>query len=798
MKVVLSWLREFAPIEGEPAEIADQLSALGLEVEDLIEVGAGLDGIVVARVLEVREHPNADKIRLVDVDRGDGEALQVACGASNMVSGDLVALATVGTVMPDGMEIAARKMRGEMSNGMLCSSRELGLGDDHTGIMILDAGLSLGTPIREALEIRHDWVFDIDVNPNRPDALSVLGVARDLAAWQGVPFAVPEPVVSESGAETSTLASVDVADTDLCGRFVARVISGVRLGRSPSWLCQRLLAAGMRPINNVVDVSNYVMLELGQPNHTYDLATLPGGAIGVRMARDGEVVETLDGVERRLSADDGVIVDGSDGVIGIAGVMGGATTEISDSTTDVLLELAWWNPEIIAAASTRLNVPSEASLRFKRGTDPTLPAFAARRFAELLNEISPGLTLHPGVIDVDHVGSREPVLVRTDKVNSVLGTDLGRDEIGDLIEPIGFTSTAVGDDLDVTIPPHRWFDCATEIDIIEEVARHYGYVNLGKSVPLSPHVGDLTPVQRARRQIRAALVGVGLTEALPMPFLAPGDLEACGLDPSGLVLTNPLAAEESVLRTSLRPGLLKAVAYNGRHRKPGVRFFEIGHVFGLGDRGVITDVERSSGAGVVLGGEAEHLGVVLAGSEAPATVALLEIVLASVDLGPLVLRAELLPGLHPGRAAAIEVSGVEVGAVGEVDPGVLAALDIDQRVAWLQLDLTKLLAIPSLVPQFRPISRFPSTDLDFAFVVDQDTTAAAVHTTIRAAGGDLVRAVDLFDVFRSDALGEGRRSLAFRVRFQAADRTLTDAEIANVRAGIISEVEAIHQATLRV
>ncbi|HLU42668.1 MAG TPA: phenylalanine--tRNA ligase subunit beta [Microthrixaceae bacterium] len=801
MKVLLSWLREFAPIEGSADEVAAQLTALGMELESVAEVGRGLDGIVVAKVLAVREHPDADRIRLVDVDPGDGSSLQIACGASNMAPGDLVPLATVGTVMPDGMEISARRMRGEMSNGMLCSARELQLGDDHSGILILPGDLEPGAPVREALGLAEDVVFEFDALPNRPDTLSVLGVARDLAAHQKVPFHVPEPAVDTEGAPTGELASVEILAPDLCGRFLVRVLSGIELAPSPRWMAQRLVAAGMRPINNVVDVSNYVMLETGQPNHTYDLARLPGGALRVRWARDGERLVTLDGVERELRSSDGVITDAEDRPVALAGVMGGASTEIGEGTTDVLLELAWWDPVAVAATSTRLNLPSEASLRFKRGVDPEIAPHAARRFAELLAAVTPA-RLHPGEVEArGNLPEPPTVRVRTGRVNALLGTSLTRDEVAGLLEPIGYRSTPVGDDdLDVAVPSWRP-DSSIEADVVEEVARHHGYDRLPREVPVSPHTGELSPAQRDRRVLRRTLMAQGLDEAMPMPFLAPGDLERCGLPPDGLRLANPLAAEESVLRTSLLPGLLDAVAYNASHRNTGVRLFEVGRVFSLGDEGVITDVERSVAAGRVLSGEREHLAAVLAGCEAPAAVELLEVALGAVGRRVSTLHAAEIPGLHPGRAAQVEVraggSTSVVGTVGEVDPAVLARLGIEERVAWLQLDLDALAALPVEVPLHRPVSRLPSTDFDLAFTVPEEVPAADVAATIREAGGPLVARVELFDVFRSEQLGEGRRSLAYRIRVQPEERTLTDAEVGELRAAAVAAVERTHGATLR-
>jgi phenylalanyl-tRNA synthetase beta chain len=802
MKVLLSWLREFAPIEGDAASIAAELTDLGMEVEEVVEIGAGLAGVVAARVLEVRSHPDADRIRLVDVDAGDGEALQICCGASNMAAGDVVPLAAVGAVLPGGLEIAARKLRGQMSHGMLCSARELELGDDHAGILILPPDVTPGTPLVDALGITPDVAFGFDTLPNRPDTLSMVGVARDLAARQRVPFSLPEPQATESGADVGDLLDVELVDGDLCGRFVARVISGVELGPSPRWMAQRLLGAGMRPINNVVDCSNYVMLELGLPNHTYDLATIAGARLRVRWATDGETIRTLDGIERVLSSSDGVIADGDDRAIGIAGVMGGASTEISSSTTDVALELAWWDPGTVAGSAASLNLHSEASLRFKRGTDPELVELGAKRFAELLAAASAGGStpprLHPGVLDRrGDLPSPSRVRVRTERVNALLGTSLDRELIAGLVGPIGFRCEAVGDgDLDVVVPSWRP-DSTIEEDVVEEVARQYGLGRIPRCTPTSPHTGELRPDQRARRRLRRVLIGAGCSEAMPMPFLAPGDLERCGLPADGLLLANPLAAEESVLRTSLRPGLLASVAHNAAHRQPGVRLFETGRVFGTGAGGVITDVVASEIAGRVLDGEREHLGVVLAGAEAPAAVTLLELVLTSLGVGPFVLTAATLPGLHRGRGAAIEVAGVPLGEVGEIDPGVLDAHGIAERVAWVGLDLSTLWSLPVPVIHAQAVSRFPSTDVDLAFVVGDEVPAAAVAATIRSASGDLLRQVELFDVYRGEGTGAGRRSLAYRLRFQAADRTLTDVEVAEVRRTVIDEVTGTHGAELR-
>jgi phenylalanyl-tRNA synthetase beta chain len=783
MKVLLSWLREFAPLEGAPEDIADQLSALGLAVEEMTAVGEGFDGLVVARVLDLRPHPDADRIQLVDVDAGDGQALQICCGAFNMSVGDLVPLATLGTVMPNGMEIARRKMRGEWSNGMLCASEEIGLGDDSEGIMLLDAALEPGTPLSEALEIVSDVLYDLEVNPNRPDAMSVAGVARDLAAVQQVPFSLCRPTVQESGDLAPGRVSVEIIDHDLCGRFALRVLDGITVEPSPRWLANRLTALGMRPINNVVDASNYVMLELGQPSHTYDLARLDGAGFTVRRAVDGEAITTLDGVERTLESSDGVVTDAQNVVIGIAGVMGGASTEIDETTTTVALEMAWWDPISISATARRLGLRSEASARFERGADPEVAELAMQRFVELL--APSGVTMAPGLIDErGNLPAVDPVTVRVARVNALLGTEISQEAMSALLTSLEFANTVDGDDLQVIVPSFRP-DTTTETDIAEEVARLYGYANIVKTVPLSTLTGGLTNRQKDRRSVRNTMLGLGIDEAMPVPFLAPGDLEAAGLSAAGVTVANPLVAEESVMRASLRPGLLKTLAYNASHRLTGLQIFEVGHVY------------DQPAQPQPLPDENEHLGVALAGADAGEAVAVWSALADALALGQYELVADQPAGLHATRTARIEVSGTPVGFVGEIDPTVLAAYEVPQRVGWLEVNLDVLLALPHGVKMFAAFSRYPTSDVDLAFEVDESVPAAAVAAALREAAGSLLVDLALFDVFRSEAMGEGKRSLAYTLRFQADDRTLTDGEIAETRQRCIDAVQGALPAVLR-
>jgi phenylalanyl-tRNA synthetase beta chain len=630
-------------------------------------------------------------------------------------------------------------------------------------------------------------LYDLEINPNRPDAMSVAGVARDLAARLGVPFTLPEPVVDEVPASRLGGVTVEVEAPDLCGRFTARVLRDVTVGASDPAIARRLALLGMRPINSLVDVSNYVMLELGQPNHPYDLAKVRGGGLRVRRARPGEAMVTLDDIERRFTVDDLLICDAEDRPVGIAGIMGGAETEIGTSTSDVLLEMAWFLPIGIARTSRRLRLRSEASARFEKGTDPEIIDLAHRRFAELV--AASGARLEAGTVDVrGELPDRRSVRVRTGRLNRLLGTDLAGPDIAGLLEPIGFAATVTGEDTEVAIPSWR-YDSSTEIDVVEEVARHYGYTTIGRSLPPSAHAGRLTDRQRERRRLRNLLVGRGLSEAMPLPFLAPGDLERCGLPGDGIEIANPLVAEESVLRTSLLPGLVKALATNAARRNTGVGLWEIGHVFRRPAAG-------PNGDG--LPDEREALGVALGGRDATEAVHEWRAVAEVLSLRGVSVRNEAVPGLHPTRSARLVGPGGEaVGAVGEIDPGVLETHGIGERVGWVEVDLDVVAELPHDPHVYRPVSIYPSSDIDLAFEVDEAVPAAAVEQALRAAAGERLASLRLFDVYRGEGIAAGRRSLAYTLRLDAPDHTLTDDEVAEVRRRCIAAVEAELPATLR-
>lgn len=816
MRVPLSWLRDFAPFEGDPVALGETFDDLGMVVEGLDRVGEGLDGVVVARVLDVRPHPKADRVRLTEVDAGDGRSRQVVCGAPNVAAGQLVALATIGAVLPGDFEISRRQVRGQWSEGMICSSKELGLGEDADGIMVLPAGLEPGTAFAEAMGIASDVVYDLAIEANRPDALGMAGVARDAAARLGLPFAITEHPVAEGAQRVEELASIAVECPDLCPRFTARVMTGVKVGESPAWLVRRLALAGMRAISDIVDASNYVMLELGQPTHPYDLDLLPGAGLLVRRAEPGETIVTLDGVTRRLGDGDDCLICDANGVpVGIGGIMGGASSEISASTTRVLLEAAYFDRMTIARTSKRLGLRSEASARFERGCDPEGIERAAARFFSLLtgggaggggaedarlgsDTISaPTTTGGPevavGMLDEWHRPPQPPpIRLRTERVNALLGAAITDDEIRSLLGPIGFTASPAGAGLHEVVVPSFRPDVEGEIDLVEEVARHHGYSRITPTVPASPYVGQLTPYQRGRRHLREILAGAGVSEAVTPPLVGPGDHERSGLGGEAIAAVDPLAREESILRTSLLPGLLKAIAFNVSHRSPDVALFEIGHVFRppMGRRGPLPD-------------EPEMLMVALAdpegGPDAGAVAAkrLLDLVLDALHVRSARLDAATAPGLHPSRTARVQLRGDVIGHVGEVDPAVLEAMGIAGRVGLIEVLLEGLIPQQRSYVQSRPVSRHPSSDIDLALVAADTTPAAAIAVTLREAAGDLLTDLRLFDVFRDARLGTGRRSLAFRLRLQALDRTLTDAEVAELRRRCIDAAAASHAAEIR-
>jgi len=793
VRAPLSWIRDFTPVEAPLPDVVSALNQLGLEVEGVEQPGEEIARVISARVLHVETHPDADKLVLVDVDTGSGQT-RVVCGAPNVVPDMVVPYAPPGATLPDGIALEKRKIRGVISDGMLLSQRELGLGDDHEGILGLDPTTELGRAVTEVLGL-DDVVFDLAITPNRPDAMSVVGVARELAAHFGLPLSVPEPTVATSGAPTSELASLVIEAPDRCPRYVARV-STVTTGPSPEWMARRLVLAGMRPISNVVDVTNYVLLERGQPLHAFDRSRLAGPGIVVRRAEAGERMTTLDGVERALSDADLLICDADRVPQAIAGIMGGRTGEVSDSTSDVLLESAYFEPTGIGKTSRRLGLRSESSSRFERGTDPEGVLTGADRACELFAQVA-AATVAPAPLDEYPRPHQRPQLtVRTARVNAILGTDLEPARVREVLQPLAVETDGEGDTF-TAVPPSFRPDLTREIDLVEEVARRIGFDAIGRTVARAPAAGGLTARQRERRLIADALIGAGCNEAMTISLVAPDDQAKFGF--RGMVeVSNPLRAEESVLRMALVPSLLNAVAFNASHGQADTALFEMGTVFLAPGEAAPLPVER------------EHVGCAMAGfvrrrpveGDRPFdvydAVDRVRAIAEELALADFQLAAGTVAGYAPGRTAQIVVDGNAIGQLGEVDPVIVSALRLAGPVVAFEVDADALYNGTRRERRFREVSTFPPSSVDLAFVMADTVPAAAIEATLIAAVGDVLEEVRLFDVFRTDALdAEGRKSLAFTLRFRAPDRTLTDSDVQGLRQRAIDAVTAAHGAELR-
>jgi phenylalanyl-tRNA synthetase beta chain len=807
MLAPLSWIRDFTPVIAPVADIVAALNQLGLEVEGVDQPGEGIGGVVAARILDVTAHPNADKLQLADVDYGTGTT-RVVCGAPNIAPGMLVPYAGAGATLPGGLTLERRTIRGVDSDGMLLSARELGLGEDHSGILELDGSTEPGVDVREALDL-DDVVFDLAITPNRPDAMCIVGVARELAAHFALDFVVPEPAARTDEGAAGDI-TVVIEDPVRCPRYLGRA-AAVTVAPSPAWLARRLVKAGMRPICNVVDVTNYVLLERNQPLHAFDLARLGGRGIVVRLAGAGERITTLDGVERALEPDDLLICDAERAPQAIAGIMGGSTSEVSDTTTEILLESAYFERMGIARSSKRLKLRSESSARFERGIDPDAVARNAERAMELLVEVAGARVALAAVDEYPTPWTRPRIRLRSSRVNAVLGTALDAEDVWDALAPLGIeldddlddaADDAVARDITTVraVPPSWRPDLEREIDLVEEVARRVGFDAIGRTLPdTHGQVGALTTRQRERRLVADALVGVGLSEAVTLPLVAPADLARAGAPTDRVVrAANPLRAEESVLRTRILAGLLRAVAGNHAQGLTDVALFEQGRVFAA----------PGDGAGP-LPAEPEHLALALSGGvrrapveddravDAYDAVDALRAVFDALGVDDVEVADAGVAGFRAGRAARVSVGGVDAGVVGEVAPSVLDALGLIGPVVAAEVALDPLFAAPRRDRTFRAPSRFPASSVDLAFVVDEALSAAAIVATLRAAVPDVLESVYVFDEFRADALGPGRRSLAFALRFRAADRTLTDAEIGDCRRQAIDAVVAAHGAELR-
>jgi phenylalanyl-tRNA synthetase beta chain len=801
MRLPLNWLHAYTD-PGLPADaLASRLALTGTEVDRIHTHGVtALDRFVVGRVRSAERHPDADRLSVCIVDVGDGDDRQIVCGAPNVATGQTVAVGLSGAVMPDGTKLKKAKLRGVESNGMILAEDELAIGMDHDGIMVLPDSLAPGTPLEDVLPIATD-VLELEITPNRPDCLSVYGVAREVHAATGAPLAPAEWTDVELPSGDVAGVRIEVQDPELCPRFTARLYEDVTIGPSPWWLKARLMAAGQRPISNVVDITNYVMLAAGQPLHAFDFDLVAGGHLVVRRAQPGERITTLDDVERTLDAEMVVICDDA-GPTSIAGVMGGQRSEVGAGTTRVLMEAATWNGPNIQRTSTRLGLRSEASGRFEKQLQPE-QAMDGQALAHMLMVELCGARPVDGTVDVGGAGPEPAVIrLRDARVSGLLGADVPRADSALILSGLGFGVTDAEDGLDVTVPYWRRADVTREADLIEEVARLWGLEKLPATLPSRRGAsGRLTTGQRLRRRAEDALVGAGLSEAVGWSFAAPDLVERLRLpadDPrhAAVVLRNPMSEDQSVLRTMLVGSGLDALRRNRSRGTHDVRLFEYGNVYLAEPRGGVPTVAETRSQ--PLPTERPHLAALMTGAVRPATwqepsppvagfftaKAVLEALLRALRVPWTVERANE-PFLHPGRAAAVVVGGEPAGWLGELHPGVAAAWDLE-TVAGFELRWDVLERHAITVPRAVDVTAFPAVRQDLAVVVPDDVAAAAVVDVVERAGGALLHGVEVFDVYRGTQIGEGRASLALRLEFRADDRTLTDEEVAQRRAKIVT------------
>ncbi|WP_020675854.1 phenylalanine--tRNA ligase subunit beta [Geopsychrobacter electrodiphilus] len=795
MIVTCNWLREFVDFDFSPQDLAHRLTMAGLEVEGMTSIGEGLDTVVVARLEQVERHPDADRLTVCQVNNGD-EFVQVVCGATNHKAGDYIALAQPGSTLPGDFKIKKSKIRGQESMGMLCSEKELGLSNESAGIMILDSNLALGTPIFEALGLK-DTAFEIGLTPNRPDCLSVVGIAREVAAMCSRPLRLPVSEVKAFGDDITTSASVELADPQGCPRYAARFVRNVKIGASPDWMVKRLESVGMRSINNVVDITNYVMLELGHPMHAFDYRYLDGGKIVVKRADEGELFTTLDGTEHTLTAEDLMICDGSRSVA-MAGVMGGLNSEVKDDTTCVLLEAAYFNPISIRRTSKRHGLHTESSHRFERGADIDMIPVALDRAASLIAVLAGG-EIAAGLIDAYPAPlPKVTINLTADKSERLLGTRIELVKIMSLLEGIGLTvapGTVVPDgSIDVSVPSFRP-DLERDVDLIEEVARLFGYDNIPPTMPVASLGAQLSKIElKQESKLRNLMAGWGFSEIINYSFIAVDTAARLRLvepDPrlGPVKIMNPLTEDQAVMRTTLVPSMLETLSRNLAYRSNDLHMYEL--------RPVFFTAEGTRGSRQEL-----HLTAAITGRNAPVGWAssirpvdfydlkgVLEKILMTLGVKDFTFSSERSePYLHPGKSALVKSGKIVLGSIGELHPLVQKDFNLDQTVFIFDLNLDLLFnqTIKQVVFDFP--SKFPAVDRDSALLLAADIEAEQVLNVARRHLGKYGQSVVIFDVYTGKGIPEGKKSLALRVRYGSAEKTLTEEDVTKAHGKLVNSI----------
>ncbi|REL37972.1 phenylalanine--tRNA ligase subunit beta [Rhodohalobacter sp. SW132] len=802
MKISVNWLRQYVETDLDPNEIADKLTLLGLEVEEIEQIGNSFDKMVVGEVQAVRSHPNADKLQLCDVNTGD-EVSQIVCGAPNVAKGQKVAVAKVGATMPEPMPngeyltIKKMKLRGESSSGMICSEAELGLSEDHSGIMVLNDDLKIGTPLNEALNIEQDTVLEIGLTPNRPDAACHIGVARDLAAVLEAELSSPYTQVDKPANDLSDSIEISIKNSEKCHRYAAFMVEGVTVEESPNWLKQRLLSIGLRPINNVVDITNYVLHEIGQPLHAFDYDKIAGKKIIVQDFDEEKTFTTLDDVKRTVPAGTLFICDEKEPVA-VAGVMGGEDSEVTDQTKTILIESAYFDPSSIRKASKALTLQSDSSYRFERGIDPTLQVRAAKRAADLIAEVTGGSVVN-GYADIHPVKpEQKKVSVRISRINSLLGTDLSLEESEKILNLLEFETEQTDENtLNCTVPHFRP-DVSREVDLIEEVGRVYDYNRIPRP-DTAPFVTPepLTDWENLVERIRGYAVSLAYKEITTNSLLSKKEATLLSHEGNHIDTLNPVSQENTTLRPHLSGGFLKAVKYNLHRNEEQLRFFEIGHVFNASDDGTWVDgVEEHTHLLLGLCGYKSH-------DSWTGDAKTFNIFDLKADVEALF---ELL-----GIAEMVEQEAVSnyrlnytigeavVGSISVVDEKLRKGFDIDHAAYIAEINITELSAIDAIHRdiRFQKVSRFPAFDFDAAFIVDQDVRASELEQSIRKEAGSVLKSIEVFDVYEGENIGSNKKSIAFRLSFLDSNKTLSIKDVEPIVKKVVHQLERTYDAKLR-
>ncbi|PTM58151.1 phenylalanine--tRNA ligase subunit beta [Desmospora activa] len=805
MRVSYQWLQQYVDLDGvTPQELAEALTRGGIEVDIVEARNDGLSKVAVGLVESVEPHPDADKLRVCQVDVGKEEKLTIVCGAANVTAGQKVPVALHKATLPGGIKIKKSKLRGIASQGMICSAQELGLPAkllpkwQQDGILVLPEEAGIGQSVDTILDL-DDHVLELDLTPNRSDCLSMIGVAYEVAAVLDRKLTLPE--VPEAQARTEVDVEIVLETEEDCGLYGAQVLAGIQIGPSPQWLQNRLLAAGIRPINNVVDITNYVMLEWGQPLHAFDYDRLSGDEVVVRRARTGETITTLDGITRACDDETLLITDG-DKPIGIAGVMGGENSEVGEGTTRILLESAWFSPTSVRRTARKLGLRSEASTRFEKGVDPTGIRTALKRAVQLLIELAGARPVSP--ITVEQLADIDDVVIslRHQRLNGMLGVKIEKAAVVDIFRRLDFPVKEEEGTYQVEVPSRR-SDISIEVDLIEEVARLYGYDRIPKTLPWGQQSpGALTPEQRLRRVVRQTLRHTGLFEVINYSLTSRQrlqELENRTEDARPIRLHLPMSDERKWLRTTLLPQLVETAEYNVHRGEERVALFELSRVF-LTEEKKLTKLpeERWMVAGLVTGAKTlPHW----AGSAEPwdffATKGLVEGLLQRLGVDGVQYRAAELAGYHPGRTAILQLGEKEIGVVGQLHPRIAEQHDLAETYVF-ELELGPLLeAAINRNVRFSPLPKYPATTRDLALVVDKEIPARELTAAIHKSGGKWLERIQLFDVFTGEKIGEGKKSVAYSLHYRSEEQTLTDEEVNEVHHGIVRYLEIHFGAVLR-